>query len=227
MAKILVVSTNVEKYDTADRATGVWLGEVTHFVEAVTKAGHEVDYVSPKGGYVPIDPASLKAADDTDWKWYHNDTFKQRALADTLKPTDVNPADYAAIYYVGGHGAMWDFKNNNELKQLAESIYANGGYVTGVCHGVVGLVNLVDPSSGRRIIEGKKVTGFSTMEERLNGTKKQMPYLAQDALSECGAKYKSKRPMKSHVRVDGRVITGQNPPSAKKVGEQLVAALQQ
>ena len=96
-----------------------------------------------------------------------------------------------------------------------------------MCHGVVGLVNLVDPSSGRRIIEGKKVTGFSTMEERLNGTKKQMPYLAQDALSECGAKYKSKRPMKSHVRVDGRVITGQNPPSAKKVGEQLAAALQQ
>ncbi|WP_207999156.1 type 1 glutamine amidotransferase domain-containing protein [Macrococcus lamae] len=227
MGKVLVVSTNVEKYDTTDRATGVWLGEVTHFVEEIAKAGYEIDYVSPKGGYVPIDPASLKAANATDWKWYSNDLFKHRALAATLSPEEVNPHDYAAVYFAGGHGAMWDFKNNQQLKQIAETIYADGGYVTGVCHGVVGLVNLIDRHTGKRIIEGKKVTGFSTMEERLNGTKKYMPYLTEDAMTASGGKYKAKLPMKSHVRIAGRVITGQNPPSAKKVGEKLAAALQQ
>ncbi|UTH14231.1 type 1 glutamine amidotransferase domain-containing protein [Macrococcus equipercicus] len=226
MAKILVVATNVEKYETTDRATGVWLGEMTHFVEEMAAAGHEIDYVSPKGGYVPIDPASLKAANDTDWKWYGNDIFKQRALAATMKPSAVNPLEYAAIYYAGGHGAMWDFKDNTELQEIAETIYANGGFVTGVCHGVVGLVNVVDRQTGVPVLHGKKVTGFSTMEERLNGTKKQMPYLTQDAMTAAGGKYKAKRPLKSYVRIDGRVITGQNPPSAQKVGKKLAAALE-
>ncbi|GGB01235.1 type 1 glutamine amidotransferase domain-containing protein [Macrococcus hajekii] len=225
MKKILVVLTNIEKYETINRATGLWLGEAAQFVEVVKEAGYETDYVSPAGGLVPIDPASLTSADDIDFKWYHDADFKRHALAETLKPSDINPEDYAAIYYTGGHGTMWDFKDNIELQQIAEKIYEQNGYVTGVCHGVVGLVNLLDTQTGKRLIKGKKVTGFSNMEEKLNRTKKHVPFLAEDSLKEAGAKYKSKRPMKEHVRVDGQLITGQNPPSAKKVGQELVKAL--
>lgn len=227
MNKILVVLTNTEKYETTDRATGLWLGEAAQFVEQLTKAGYDIDYVSPKGGYVPIDPSSFSMTDDIDWKWYHEDDFRTRALSQSLKPSDINPNEYRAIYYTGGHGVMWDFKDNMELQKIAETIYYNGGFVTAVCHGVVGLVNLLDHSTGKKLIQGRKVTGFSTMEERLNRTKKHMPYLTEASLKKAGAKYKSKRPMKTHVITDGQFITGQNPPSAKKVGKVLVKQLNQ
>ncbi|WP_243715851.1 type 1 glutamine amidotransferase domain-containing protein [Macrococcus brunensis] len=225
MTKILVVLTNTEKYKDINRATGLWLGEAAQFVDVVTEAGYDIDYVSPKGGFVPVDPSSMPTADDIDFKWYGDTDFRRRALAESLKPSDINPEEYAAIYYTGGHGTMWDFKDNIELQQIAEHIYQNGGYVTGVCHGIVGLVNLLDTQTGKRLIKGKKVTGFSNLEERLNRTKKHVPFLAEDSLKEAGAKYKAKRPMKEYVRTDGQIITGQNPTSAKKVAKELVKAL--
>ncbi len=61
--KVLVVLTNIEQYGDDPEQTGLWLAEATEFVAEVTQAGYQVDYVSPQGGTVPIDPRSLK-------KWY-------------------------------------------------------------------------------------------------------------------------------------------------------------
>jgi putative intracellular protease/amidase len=106
--KILVVLTSVEKYPNLNRATGLWLGEAVHFVKKVEAAGYAVDYVSPKGGYTPIDPHSLAMAEPIDWEWYQKKEFMNR-LGATLAPSEVKPDDYAAIYYAGGHGVIWDF----------------------------------------------------------------------------------------------------------------------
>ena len=124
--KILVVLTSVAKYPNLARATGLWLGEAVHFVKKVEAAGFEVDYVSPKGGYVPIDPHSLAMADDTDWQWYQDSAFMSR-LGSTLKPSQVRAGDYVAIYYAGGHGVVWDFPDNPELQALSREIYEQGG----------------------------------------------------------------------------------------------------
>ena len=137
--KILVVLTATEKYPNLNRATGVWLGEAVHFVEKVERAGFAVDYVTPAGGYTPIDPHSLAMAEPIDWEWYHNRQFMNR-LGATLKPSDVNPGDYAAIYFVGGHGVLWDFPDNADFQQLSRKIYENGSASQGVlpckqCHG--------------------------------------------------------------------------------------------
>ena len=85
--KILVVLTSIEKYPNMNRATGLWLGEAVHFVKKVEAAGYEVDYVSPKGGYTPIDPHSLAMADSTDWEWYQRKEFMNR-LGTTLKASE-------------------------------------------------------------------------------------------------------------------------------------------
>ena len=141
--KILVVLTSVEKYPNLDRATGLWLGEAVHFVHKVEAAGYAVDYVSPQGGYTPIDPHSLAAdmASPIDWQWYHNKAFMNR-LGATLTPDQVNPDDYIAIYYAGGHGVIWDFPDNTQLQALSRRIYEQGGVVSSVCHGAVGLLNI-------------------------------------------------------------------------------------
>ncbi|MDN8918449.1 BrxA/BrxB family bacilliredoxin, partial [Staphylococcus aureus] len=39
--------------------TGAWFSEVTHFAKDFYDAGYDVDFVSPNGGYVPLDPISL------------------------------------------------------------------------------------------------------------------------------------------------------------------------
>jgi putative intracellular protease/amidase len=76
-----------------------------------------------------------------DWQYYADPEFRNK-LANTLKPSQVNPNDYQAIYYAGGHGVVFDFVDNEELQAIARSIYEKGGIVSGVCHGVVALIKL-------------------------------------------------------------------------------------
>ncbi len=223
MAKILIVLTNIEKYKTTDRATGLWLGEVTQFYDVVTSAGHEVDFVSPEGGYVPLDPYSFKQAKEVDWEVYNDQMFKTRALGASMEPKQVNSREYQAIYFTGGHGVLWDFPDCSEIASIAATIYDNGGYITSVCHGAAGLINI--KYNGDYLIAGKTLTGFTNREERLSKTAKLVPFSTEDQLKSRGAIYKKKRAFKKYVVVDGKLITGQNPNSTKLVAEKLVAYL--
>lgn len=225
MEKILIVETNQTTYGDSRDATGLWLGETTEFALAMTEAGYQVDYVSPKGGYVPLDPRSMKYADKESMALYAKKDFQDRALAHTLAPQEVTPEDYAAIYYAGGHGVMWDFPQNQALAELAEKIYQQGGYVTSVCHGIAGLLNLRE-ANGDYLIKGKKVTGFTTAEEILAGKRRVVPFLNQVKAKKRGANFIKKRAYASFAVQDGRLITGQNPFSAKAVAEKLLLALQ-
>lgn len=223
--KILVVLTSVAKYPTLNRATGLWLGEAVHFVKKVEAAGFEVDYLSPKGGYVPIDPHSLVMADDTDWQWYQDSAFMSR-LGATLKPEQVRSEDYVAIYYAGGHGVVWDFPDNPQLQALSRDIYEQGGYVSSVCHGAVGLLN-IKLGDGSLLIAGKQVTGFSNEEEKLAELDQYVPYLTETELLKRGALYqKAAAPWAPFAVQDQRVITGQNPASGGPVADLLLAHLQ-
>lgn len=225
MKKILIVETNQTTYGDTKDATGLWLGETTEFAFAMTEAGYHVDYVSPKGGFVPLDPRSMKYADKESMVLYANKDFQDRALAHTLVPQEVRPEDYIAIYYAGGHGVMWDFPQNQALAEIAEKIYQQGGYVTSVCHGIAGLLNLRG-KDGDYLLKGKKVTGFTTAEEILAGKRRVVPFLNQVEAKKRGANFIKKRAYASFAIQDGRLITGQNPFSAKAVAERLLLALQ-
>lgn len=225
MTKVLVVLTNQQKFDTINRTTGLWLSEATHFVDVMQQHNIAVDYVSPKGGYVPIDPGSLAVdqLDDVNHRFYDDADFRNRALGASLKPSDINPSDYQAIYFAGGHGTVWDFPNNAALGNIAMQIYDNGGFITAVCHGVVGL--LAVEQNDNKFITGKNLTGFSNEEEKINQLTNAVPFLAEDALKAAGAHYTSGDAYTEHVIVDGRLITGQNPQSARGVGEELVKVI--
>ncbi|MDH4566662.1 type 1 glutamine amidotransferase domain-containing protein [Pseudomonas sp. BN414] len=222
--KMLVVLTSFPKYPNLARATGLWLGEAVHFVKKVEAAGYQVDYVSPKGGYTPIDPHSLAMAEAVDWEWYQDKDFMNR-LGSTMKPSEVNPDDYAVIYYAGGHGVVWDFPDNEQLQALSRRIYENGGIVSSVCHGAVGLLN-IELSDGSLLIKGKEVTGFSNAEEKLAELDKYVPYLTEDEMVKRGAIYKkAAEPWMPFAVADQRVITGQNPASGAPVAELVLKAL--
>ncbi len=224
MKKVLIVETNVTRYGKTEEPTGLWLGEAAEFVAEMQKAGIEVDYVSPKGGFVPLDPRSMKYVDAEIMAVYEDKDFVKRGLTATLKPEEVNSNDYDAIYYTGGHGVMWDFPENKPLQKIAATIYENGGYVTSVCHGVAGLLNIKD-STNEYIIKNKNITGFTTSEEILAGKKAVVPFLNQEEVEKRGGIFQKKRFYKDYAVKDGQLITGQNPFSVKSVAKLLIKAL--
>lgn len=224
MKKVLVVLTNVTRYANTNDATGLWLGEATEFVDELTQAGLAVDYVSPKGGFVPLDPRSMSYTDANSLAIYESATFQRKALTQSLRPDQVVPTDYQAIYYTGGHGVMWDFPHNQALQDLTRQIYDQGGFVASVCHGIAGLLNVRD-DQGNYLIAGKTVTGFTQAEEILAGKRRVVPFLNQKVAEAHGATFRKKRAYKSFAVRDHQLITGQNPFSARAVGKLLVQGI--
>lgn len=125
------------------------------------------------------------------------------------------------IYFAGGHGVLWDFPNNVTLGKLALTIADNGGIVSAVCHGVVGLLAMGD------FINGKQLTGFTNEEEDINKLTDVVPFLTEDALKKAGAVYSKAAAYTENVVADGHLITGQNPQSAHEVGVQVAQLLQE
>jgi hypothetical protein len=51
--------------------------------------------------------------------------------------------DFDFVFLLGGHGPLWDFTANHELKLLLEDFNRGHKFIGAVCHGVAGLLPLV------------------------------------------------------------------------------------
>lgn len=214
--RILHVVSNVAHYADPADPTGLWLSELTHAYDLFAGKGYVQRIVSPKGGVTPLEPRSLKwpNRDASARAWLADDAHRA-LLASTAKPEDIDPADFDAIYFTGGHAVMWDFPDDAGLQRLTRAIYERGGIVASVCHGYCGLLN-TRLSDGSLLVAGRRLTGFSWREEILAGVAKKMPYNAEEEMKRRGARYeKALLPFVPKVVVDGRLVTGQNPQSAK------------
>ena len=231
--RILIVVTNVDQYEKVGFRTGLWLGELTHFWDAVEEAGFRSEIASPEGGWVPLDPQSLIMPEMghnsrlgggvTDH--YRDKTFMDR-LNTTLPLAEVKAADYDAIYLAGGHGTMWDFRSPEVGRLLAE-FYESGKIVSAVCHGPAGLLD-AKLSDGRWLVQDKELTAFSWTEEKAVDRDEVVPFNLEEELKTRGAGFtKAMLPFGKHVVEDGLLITGQNPASAYGVGEAVAKALRQ
>ncbi|MDF9897565.1 type 1 glutamine amidotransferase domain-containing protein [Pseudomonas laurylsulfatiphila] len=224
--QILVIMTNHASYPSRTDSTGLWLTELTHFTDVVEAAGYTTVFASPRGGAVPLDERSLGwlYMDKAAREHLQSPAFRAR-LQNTIPIADVDPSRFSVIYFTGGHGVMWDFPNNPDLRRVAETIYNQGGIVSAVCHGVAGLLDLKD-EQGQLIIKGRNITGFSDREELFSGMKSQVPFFLEDRLVSQGARYrKGWLPFTSFAITDGRLVTGQNPQSPKAVAEAVKAVL--
>lgn len=219
--KILFVVTSHDKKGDTGEDTGYYLGEVSHPWEVLHKAGYEIDFVSPKGGTPPVDGFDLK--DLVNKEFWENKEYKTK-IDHSLNPSEVKSEDYSTVFYAGGHGAMWDFADNTELAKIAATIYESGGIVAGVCHGPAGLVN-IKLKNGKYLVDGKKINAFTNEEESEVKLTNVVPFLLEDKLKEKGAKFEKSGLWQNHVVTDQRVITGQNPQSAKSVGEAILSEL--
>ncbi len=217
MKNALIVVTNHEELGGTGKKTGFYLSEVTHVYYPLKKAGYSVDFASPSGGNAPIDESS-RDEDDAQNKQFLNDKELMGKLNNTLALKDVNADRYQVIHFAGGHGTMWDFPESKEAQKVATDIYEHGGIVAAVCHRPTALVNM-KTSDGKFLVDGKKVSGFTNAEEKDAKLDEVVPFLLQSKLEERGANFDEGDKWSDKVSISQRLITGQNPQSAKSVGE--------
>jgi putative intracellular protease/amidase len=219
-ARVLFVLTSHNTLGSTGRSTGYYVPELAHPLAIIRAAGFEAEFVSPAGGEPPRDGGNRN---DPVVAHFLDDVATQAAINASHRPADVDPSRYDAIYYVGGHGTMWDLPDNRELAQIAASIYDRGGVVAAVCHGPAGLVN-VRLADGEFLVNGKTVSAFTNEEELAVGLTDVVPFLLENQLRARGALAAKAPNFQVMVTADGRLITGQNPASAAGVAEAMVAA---
>lgn len=224
--KVLVVLTSHSELGNTGKKTGFWVEEFAAPYYVLADAGVEITLASPKGGQPPIDPKSEMADFQTaDTHRFDKDEATKNKLAHTLQLSEVNAADYDAVFYPGGHGPLWDLANDTTSISLIETFYSQQKPIAFVCHAPGALVKVKLPN-GDPLVKGKEVTGFSDTEEEAVQLTKVVPFLLEDELKNLGGHYSKGADWGSYVKKDGLLITGQNPGSSKEAAQVLLKALQ-
>ncbi len=223
--RVLLVLTSHSQLGNTGQRTGIWLEELAAPYFTFLDHGMQVDLASISGGAAPPDPASREGTWLTDaGKRFLADPRAHEALEHTRPIASVEDSDYAAIFFVGGAGAAWDFPGNPHAKRVAESLNRRGAVLAGVCHGVLGLAELCG-TDGQPLLKGKPATGISNREEEFAGLVPVVPVLPEDRLRKAGALFVAAAPLEANVVGEGNVLTGQNPASARPLAEAVVRRL--
>lgn len=219
--KILMVLTSHDQLGNTGRKTGFWLEEFAAPYFVFKDAGVQLTLASPKGGQPPVDPKSDLPENQTSaMTRFKEDQDAQKALSQTIKLADAKAEDYDTVFYVGGHGPMWDLVDNPDSIALIESFYNSGKPVAAVCHSPAVFHRVT--YKGAPLVKGKRVTGFTNGEEEAVQLTHVVPFLVEDELKRIGGLYEKAPDWQSFAIVDDRVITGQNPASSTAAAQALM-----
>ncbi|KAJ5289147.1 ThiJ/PfpI [Penicillium angulare] len=225
--KILVVLTSHDEIPGVG-PTGWYLPELAHPYEKLHKKT-TITVASPKGGKAPLDPGSVKMfSEDPVCKDFLSKEF---IWSDTKKLSDMNEKDFDAIFYVGGHGPMFDLTKNPTSISLIESFASKKKLISAVCHAPCVFLYTQD-NTGVPLISGKEVTGFSNAEEDAVGLSAAMPFMLEDELGRVSGGNYVKAAEDWGVKVvrekssyGGWIVMGQNPGSAGATAEEILKVL--
>jgi putative intracellular protease/amidase len=220
-----MVLTSHEKLGDTGHKTGFWVEEFAAPYYVFVDAGVDVTLASPKGGKPPMDPNSTAPDAQTEaTERLEKDSTAQHKLETTCTLDDVDPDDFDAIFYPGGHGPLWDLTNNEQSIKLIEHFWSKGKPVSAVCHAPAVLLNAKTPS-GDPIVQGRTVTGFSNTEEAAVELTNVVPFLLEDELTAKGGHYRKVDDWQAYAVQDGMLITGQNPASSEQTAQRLLDVL--
>ncbi|KUL54246.1 type 1 glutamine amidotransferase domain-containing protein [Streptomyces sp. NRRL S-1521] len=230
MSKILFVVTGADQWTLADGSkhpTGFWAEEAVAPYQAFKAAGHEIAVATP-GGVVPtVDRGSLapeanggkEAADEVAAAL---DGFTE--LKNPIDLAGVDLADYAAVFYPGGHGPMEDLAVDADSGRLLVTALEIGMPLGVVCHAPAAMLAATRDDGGNAFA-GYRLTGFTNAEEAQAGLADKAKWLLQDRLVEAGADFQEGEPWAPKVVVDRNLVTGQNPASSAPLAAELLKKL--
>ncbi|MGW0671680.1 type 1 glutamine amidotransferase domain-containing protein [Streptomyces sp. NPDC002746] len=230
MAKILFVMTGSDHWTLADGSlhpTGFWAEEAVAPYERFKAAGYEIDVATP-GGVVPtVDRGSLAPEFNDGQENADRVAGVLASMSELQQPldlADVDPADYAAVFYPGGHGPMEDLAVNADSGRLLISALESGLPLGIVCHAPAAVL-AATKDDGTNAFAGYRLTGFTNTEESQAGFADKAAWLLQDRLVEIGTDFQEGEPWAPYVVVDRNLVTGQNPASAAPLAGELLKKL--
>ncbi len=212
--------------------TGVFFTEAFHPFQVFTEAGFDVDFASETGTYdydeFSLLPPFLAGSD----KAVHDNAdhpFMVKMATGVRKASEVDPSDYGLFFASAGHAALYDYPDARSLQAVAAAVWNRGGILGAVCHGPVLLPGVVDATTGKSVVDGKTVTGFTVEGEMLLGVLDQLNKdkvtPVADAVYAAGAEYSSPiGAFDDYSITAGRLVTGTNPASARSTAERAVMA---
>jgi putative intracellular protease/amidase len=200
--------------DGTPHPTGFWAEEFITPHQKFTAAGLEVHIATPGGITPTVDPLSLSLG------YNNNDqgaVDAQRAylkqlegvLSTPVKLEDADPAAYAVVFVVGGHGPMQDLAVDPHIGNLLAAMLDNPDkIVSAVCHGPASFLS-AHRADGTWLFKGRELTGFTNEEETQATFAGNAPWLLEDRLRLAGAKVITEPAWTPHFVEDGNLITGQ------------------
>jgi len=231
--RVLIVVANPTTATTVGWPVGFWGAELTHPYYELTERGIEVTIASPDGGKVRMDALS-DPRDPSKWSsedlitmGFVNTPELVALLESTPRLSDLDLDDYDAIMIAGGLAPMFSFRASEPLHAAIRHFYESERPTCIYCHGTAALVDL-RLSDGSYLVDGKTVTGCSNAEEDYSDGfvgRKVMPFRIEELLKQRGANYVQGGLFKAFVARDGRLITGQQQYSGRKVAQTLIEAL--
>ena len=224
--RVLIIVTSNAKLGDTSKTTGIWAEELAVPYYAFIDAGITVELASPKGGAVPFDPASIKpkGQNGTQVERFLADAEAQRRCAATRVAAQMDAAGFDAIFFPGGHGAMWDLPTDQGVTLAVEAAYQANKIIAAVCHGPAGLVTAKRPD-GKSILHGKRINAFTDDEEAAAGLTHVVPFALETRMREQGGVFEKAANWNAFAVRDGNLITGQNPMSSALVAQHVLEAL--
>lgn len=221
--KILFVTSNQEYYGNTRISAANHFEEIVVPYDIFTKAGFVIDFISPKGGSIPI--GYINSSDSIQKKYLYNGWFMDK-LEHTLKPTQVVVDNYVGIFYSGGGAVMFGVPEDTIIQRIARGIYYKNGVIATICHGTAGIAYLKD-ENGKSLYEGRKITGFpDKLENKKKEYYKSFPFIMDKAIKKNSGEFTfSNKERDGFYIVDGRFITGQDASSASNVANEVVKML--
>lgn len=225
--RVLMVVANPAVSSNNGWPVGFWAAELTHPYYELSERGVQVTIASPDGGRVEFDAlsdprdASKWSAEDLISLGFVNSPELMTLLADTPKLADLDHRDFDALLICGGQSPMFTFPDNLDVQHAVRSFYEAEKITGAFCHGVSALLN-VRLSTGDYLVAGRTVTGFANVEEDYGNEAagvQIMPWRLEDALRERGANYIQAGLFKAFAVRDGRLVTGQQQYSGRKVAQ--------
>jgi putative intracellular protease/amidase len=220
--KVLIILTSHDQLGNTGQKTGFWLEELAAPYYVLLDAGAEITLASPAGGQPPLDPKSdAPDAQSQATQRFKKDDAAQSALAHTTPLREIDADEFDAIFYPGGHGPLWDLAENADSRRIIETFIAKDRPLAAVCHAPA-IFEHTKKADGKSVVSGRRVTGFANTEEAAVGLTKIVPFLVEDMLKSNGGLYEKGPDWGSHVVVDGKLVTGQNPASSEAAAKALL-----
>ncbi|WP_250505371.1 type 1 glutamine amidotransferase domain-containing protein [Bowdeniella massiliensis] len=233
MTTVLMVLSAARFWTLSDgtkHPTGFWAEEFVVPYETFRQAGWDVTVATPHGATPVVDDISLSVTGGGGLLGTINELKKKLAelqpiLDHPVDLSDVDPDDFDLIFYPGGHGPMEDLAHDPVSGALLSKRITSDRPLALLCHAPAAILAATKDDETNPFA-GRKMTGLSNAEEKLNSFGRKAPWLLEDELKRVGVDYsKGLIPLRSHIVIDGNLFTGQNPKSSKDLAEAIVERL--